>query len=366
MPILVKPTDTTKGQISDLVLSDVQRLYGFDHSCYVLPIVPMNGRLVVLNAKSETTSKAVLSHHDQQFLLKQVPWYCSNRLFVEFMLAFQAFLYQQRFPVPEVISSGDGDLFVEINNEFYYLQRFVSGNIYTGQPEEIVESGVALGRLHRLSEQYAATLDVTRYGGFRESAFHLAITMVEVLEGIVRSNQERLPASQADRLFAWCHAAKLLALQLETSVKASYLDDTLQVHGDYNPFNLMYTGSGRVAYAFDLENTTLDNPAHDVAEGLLDFCFHIYRPYSTRFERLPAALNADAARRFLNGYAATNAATLQRIAPILPAVVGATLIELVTLGVVRSDYDFTLMQDLPACTERMVAEVARVIDGLRV
>jgi hypothetical protein len=219
--------------------------------------------------------------------------------------------------------------------------------------------------MHALSAQYVAEAGLSAEGGFRESSFHLAIMMIEVLEGIVRSNAARLPDAQMRMLLRGCAEAKTLVADLEAAVITEYRQELLQVHGDYNPFNLMYHANGSVAYMFDLENTALDHPVHDLAEGLLDFCFHVYRPFSTRFGRLPATLNHEAALLFLDGYRSTNPSAFDRVARILPTVVGSTFIELFTLGVVRGDYDFDLMPSLAPVTHRLIAELEQVLARLQ-
>ena len=347
MPIAEKRRDETKGQITDETLGRILAFYGFGDSWSLLPVVPVGGTLVVLNAKAETTRKAVVSYQRHQYLLKEVPWYCSEASFVQFMLTFYQQLADEQFPVPELIAArGMHRSFVEVDNHFYYLQRFLLGASYSEKQTEIWQAGANLARMHRLSAQFSRKFAEVEAHPFRESTFRLSREMVGVLENLINVNRGRMGEMQSQRLSEYCREATTLLTKLEKDVQPTYSLSTIQVHGDYNPLNLLYGPEGTVIATLDFENTALDNPVHDIAEGLLNFCFHLYRPSSARFARLPHDFRKEAVLQFIDGYRRFNPAAYEATENILPQVLTAVFIELYTLGLVRGDYDFATSQGI--------------------
>jgi Ser/Thr protein kinase RdoA (MazF antagonist) len=331
MPVSSKPADDTKGQIPDVVLYQGCTLYGFDTTWSLLPIVPMNGELVVLNAKSETTSKAVLAYQGERYLLKRVPWYCAEKSFIQFMLSFEGFLDERGFSVPHLQKTADGALFVSVGEGFFYLQRFCSGLSFQGSMTEAYQAGAALGQLHHLSELYGKAIDITQLAPYKETVFAIGRNMIRVVEEIISKADSRLTPSELESL------TRFTRVGVST---CGYQSVVMPIHGDYNPYNLLFHEDGQVLAVFDWENTAIDNPAHDVAEGLLDFAYWQYRPHSTRFAGLPTVLDVDLAGAFINGYRSTNPALYQTVRGILPQVAGAVFFELFALGLARGDYQF--------------------------
>jgi len=251
-------------------------------------------------------------------------------------------------------------LFAEYSGKYYYLQEFILGESYNGSDKQIHEAGSNLGKLHEFSKLYVNRTDFDRTQ-FRETSFSLAKNMLNVLNQLVQQEEERLSTFELRILTSYITEATELVSELKSKVR-DYPQLIIQVHGDYNPLNILYDDVGAVKTTFDLENTILDHPVHDIAEGLVDFSFNRYKKNSTRFKELSSKFNTKKVKTFIEGYKASNKLIFELARPHIPEVIGTTLTELITLGLVRGDYDFKVGSYALEVIRSNVSELKMVIE----
>jgi len=71
---------------------------------------------------------------------------------------FLQYLFENDFPVGEIVKTSDGQSVVEVEGVFGYLRTFVKGESFDDpKDEEIYRVGTLLGRLHNLSKDYRPT-----------------------------------------------------------------------------------------------------------------------------------------------------------------------------------------------------------------
>src|SRR5690554_3104170 len=103
-----KDTDFYLGMIPDDVMFSILREYGFDDSWIVLPFLNINNKALAINRRSETSRKAVLLYKGELYILKEIPWYCSNKEFVNFATEIQYFLMENNIPIPQLLRNYEG------------------------------------------------------------------------------------------------------------------------------------------------------------------------------------------------------------------------------------------------------------------
>jgi Ser/Thr protein kinase RdoA (MazF antagonist) len=341
MPVADKPKDETRGQITDIILEKIINSYTDDMEWSVTPIIPMNGQIVVLNSKSETTKKAVVRFDGKHYIIKQIPWYCSDISFANFMLEFQNYLFKKGFKIPEIVKTKESNLFTVITNNIYYVQKFIIGEVYSDNIQQILHAGENLADMHRISNEYYKCLNDDTKDKYSENSIDLSADMVGVLNRLIESNLDRFTRKQIVSLTNYCKESTAFLQEIRSVLQDGILDE-IQVHGDYNPYNLIFDNDGKIIATFDFENTSIDHPSHDIAEALLDFSFHKYKPYSTRFSDLSAGIDLNKASALLSSYCKHTIFDNDYICKNLPIFVSATFVELFSLGIVRGDYSFDL------------------------
>ena len=357
MPVSEKPLDETKGQIPDLILQVVLGELGLKSSWMIFPLIPLNGNLSVLNAKSVTTRKAIVFYEDEHYLLKEIPWYCSNEDFVKFMFSFHEKLFKKSFPVPEVVLSNLDMPFVSLRGKYYYLLKFIRGEVYGKKPKQIFNAGQNLARLHTLS----SSLEQKPIGKFTENPCKLAKGMVDIVKELRDSNHARIDDDDLKRLDYFLSESNEHIRQYESNLGSICQAKLMQIHGDYNPYNLIYNKDDEVIATLDLENTAFDNILHDLAEGILDFCFNEYSRGTNRFSFLPKEVDIRRARNFIDGYRAVGESLFDQLKKGLADALGATFIELLALGVVRGDFDFCVIDEACQIEQRAVCEIRHLV-----
>jgi Ser/Thr protein kinase RdoA (MazF antagonist) len=276
------------------------------------------------------------------------------------MLSFHRYLYKKGFPIPQLMESGNKS-FAEFEGRFYYLQRFIIGEAYGGHPEEVANAGRHLGHMHILSERLFQEIPAYRDGRFRENPFQLARSMMDVLKQVQNLDETENKNPGIPLLKNFYREGQRFVDKIETQVGKEFHQSIFQVHGDYNPFNLLFGKQRDVIATFDLENTAVDNPCHDIAEAVLDFCFNRYRPNSTNFAGLPGFFDKEKAITFLSAYNDVNPRIYEKVKAFLPGVGGAIFIELYTLGLVREDLAIDTIPSALQIKEKIVREFKEVI-----
>jgi Ser/Thr protein kinase RdoA (MazF antagonist) len=355
MPVEKRALDASMGMIPDEELVASLRDFDRAENWTVLPFLSVDEKVIATNRKSETARKAIVQHDGESFVLKEFPWYCSDEAFIEFTLSFQQHLRDAGVPIPRFEERRDGRRYTRFDDDYLFMQEYVTGSSWTAEPGQARSVGRALADLH---EQSAAARDaIASTDRFHENVFELADGMVDIVRELLRDNRESLPSGDVSHLERYVETVEdVLATRKQSATERGYDDVRIPVHGDYNPWNVIFDERDEVAAIIDFDNATVDNPAHDVAEGLLDHSFIEYRGKTTRFDGVPDRFDERLAAAFLDGYC--ESAFAETVEPYLADVASAVYLELASLGAVRGDFEF-------ADLERIVEKERTVHDRVK-
>lgn len=176
----------------------------------------------------------------------------------------------------------------------------------------------------------------------KSDVFDLADKMIDVLLQTVAENADALHVTDKQLINKYCEECKVKINDYRTvAIKNGYKNMETLVHGDYNPWNLLFhPEKATVIGVIDFDNSIVDNPVHDLVEALVDFCFFSYKNQTTRFKGLPQQFNQERGRLFIDSYRESAEIDLSQFAPYIEEVAAAITIELSALGLVRGDYNF--------------------------
>jgi Ser/Thr protein kinase RdoA (MazF antagonist) len=350
MPVREKPVSTTFANLDERalgVIAERYRLPGVD--CF-LPILLDGNRCTLMEVRSDTSKKVVVEcvggpgEEPERYFFKQIPWYCDTPDQIACSTALQERLRLAGLPVPRLLPTDRGDLWTVIGEESYVLFDFSHGRRYEGLPDQLESAARTLARLHRAA--------VTVPGAPGESVFGLARDHLALLAHLTSADGRDMGTAPA----------LLAALVAEAADRASAAGfaglPAVAVHGDYNPWNLLFEESGEVAAVLDFDNCDVASRLHDLAEALLTFCVLEYRADSTNFAAdQPAIPDGDRVRRFLSAYLGEAPLSPAERA-CLPWAVRAVLAELLTLGLIRDDLRPDRLPDL----DRLLKQLDRHLD----
>ena len=101
-----------------------------------------------------STSYAVCSDEDKYFLRVIKPAFFDTAVKGA---DIQAFLYSEEFPVPLIVRTKNGSLYVEMENDLYILYEYIEGE--ESDPEQDAEAiGELVGNFHRVMKDYPGEL----------------------------------------------------------------------------------------------------------------------------------------------------------------------------------------------------------------
>ncbi|MFD7548349.1 phosphotransferase enzyme family protein [Streptomyces sp. NPDC059816] len=329
-----KPLDTSIGVISDDQLTRVQAAYGLD-SLLVLPFFSLNKSIIDLRRRTETARKVFIESDRGILFLKELPWYCSSLEFAAFQTDLLSQLHELGAPVaaPLVTRSGHGYFHDRRTGSIFTLQRYVGGRSWTGGDGEAQAAGRALAGLHTHAQQAR----LTGLPGMRD-AFASAKSLVSLLQDIAEHPE---PVREEINDFTRLALATIKRSRTE-AYAAGYGSETLPVHGDFNPFNLIFgerlEKDETVVGIVDFDNACLDDRAHDLGESLVRFGWVNYRGLSSAYGAVPTGFDHTAISAVLSGYRLVDEASAAVARPLLPPVMTVVALELAAIGLLSAYY----------------------------
>ncbi|OKI02548.1 hypothetical protein A6A06_16155 [Streptomyces sp. CB02923] len=322
------------------IISDRYRLADVD--CF-LPILVDGNRCTLLEVRSETSKKVIVECGDARYFFKQIPWYCDTDEQVAMSTALQQELGRAGVPVARLVATGDGRLWTSIHDERFVLFEFSNGRRYEGRPQQTRAAAGTLARLH--------AAEVVVPGAPGEDVFSIAYDHIQLLETVWgKQDRDAAPVAGAYRAF-------LRRAEGRAGAAGFGGLPAVAVHGDYNPWNLLFADDDQVQTVLDFDNCDVAARLHDVAEAVLTFCVLAYREDSTNFARTqPDAPDAAAISAFLSAYQAVSPLTGTE-KKCLPWALGAVFVELTCLGFIRDDFGPDHLPALVRLLDRLVAAV---------
>ncbi|GAB2329490.1 phosphotransferase [Streptomyces griseoincarnatus] len=330
-----KPTDLSIGTISDDQLARVMHGFGVQ-TFLVLPFYALNNTILDLRRRTETARKVLIETGRGVLFVKELPWYCSTEEHARFQTALQEQLRARQVPMPALVRASSGERFFSdgMSGGIFVAHHYTHGRSWTGSLGQAQAAGTALGQLHHAASQ----VSLPGFPGM-EGAFGTAHKIVSLLRHSWTRDAGDEVAALADLMLTTIDRCRTGAYTL------GYGTAVAPVHGDYNPFNLLYAPeSDAVAGVLDFDNACLDDPAHDIAEMIVRFAWMKYRGLSSAYGPVPEQLSEEALAAVLGGYLAANEHTARRCLPLLPQVVTAVALELAAIGLLAGYYG---VDDLP-------------------
>lgn len=355
MPEEEKPFDEEMGMIPDTRLAEVSDRYQFCEDWRVLPFLNIDGDPVAITRRSETARKAVVKQDNDRFLVKEFPWYVNQEELVEFIATLQYELAKTGVPVPDVLLSTSRHIYIQIEDNFYYVQEFVSGD--SNSVDHLHrKAGKTLAKLHNCARNIE---ELSQFSGYRESIISGAQGIGDVLEGVIEENVERLESDELKsiNLFIAESRERLSALEDELS---KFNDHRIPIHGDFNPTNIV-TADNEIKAVVDFDNACFGRPERDIAEGIVTFSQVSYKPNTAILREIDKEVQVDEIQNFIDGYLSAVPPD-QIYVELIPPAIEAVLYELIALGIVRGDFPFDQASSYIGRVTSIREEVQDVVD----
>ena len=188
---------------------------------------------------------------------------------IAFTHAVQNFLYQEGFPVPQLLPNNSGETFSVCDNpletaEVYALSEFVEGFDYeVGNSDQLRVSGETLGRLHRRLRQFQPQIKPA--GPPLETEIFIQLKkQLSQLHPVV----EKDPAAPI-QIDSWVHEVDVLR-DLVGTVRDTQCEQGWIIHGDYRAQNLKFDGNG-IRAILDLDTACPAPRLYDLGYTLMFF-----------------------------------------------------------------------------------------------
>ncbi len=252
-------------------VSDEQGLgYGWNELPLVLSHYDLGTikRIEAFKRGSRRAPKAVMAAEAGVFLLKRRDATDETRSRIIVAHRVQRHLAAARFPSPPLVATRrSGSTLVHLGDHLYELFLFVRGEPFDRSPEASGSAGRALGRMHKILENFERPQEAPR------GSFHQSPVAPRAFERARETFGRLLPAAALPG-----GLAHLAALQRDLKTAADMADDLGAnqgeekiCHGDWHPGNLIYNGERKVIGVVDYDSIRLQNPLLDVATGALQF-----------------------------------------------------------------------------------------------
>ncbi len=346
-----KPADLSIGTFSDEQLSAVMGGFGIT-DFIVLPFFALDRNVLDLRRRTDTARKVFVECGGAVRFLKELPWYCASVENAAFQAAFQRHLAASGVPVPTLHSGVDGRPFVHdrLRGSVFMLYDYVDGRSGDLGPEDAKAAGRVLGQMHLAARQSPPPA-----GAARRESFDSALDLVGLLEhhwdgGGTAAGRELIALEQS--VIRDCAAR---------ARERGYGARPTAVHGDFNPYNLIFGDQG-VRAIVDFDNACIDDPAHDLAEALVRYAWMRYEGLSSSYGEVPNGYRDAVAAALASGYREANPEGFAAAAPHLPDVMTAIALELSAIGLLASYYSSEDVDRLAVNARELRGLSAAVVD----
>lgn len=362
MLIEKKDIDTYLGMLPDTIMSHCMGQYGYtEEEWIVLPFININNNAMAINRRSETARKAIIMlRNGEKIILKEIPWYCSSREFTLYETVFQKMLIELNCSIPDIYETTNGHNFCTVSyngmERYIFAQKFQDGESWKATIDEYISMAKTLADFHK--KCFKLTNKLLPYNPPKSDVFILAQKMLDVArQNIYEKNSNIIEFEKY-----YTYASKQIIQYKEEADNKKYFETISPVHGDFNPWNLIFSNTGEVLAVLDFDNSIIDNPVHDLSEALIDVCFFEYKPNTTRFRGIPDYFFTDKAKIFLETYKKICGL---RLFPLIPCVAATITIELISLAIARFDYDIAAVSKMYELDRIVYISLKKVLEDMR-
>lgn len=312
-----KPLDYTFNNLTNDIVRECFINWNITKDFIFLPFIGDKNTILTLNTRSETSKKVIVKVGDKIYFFKEIPWYCSNKDFLDFSLSFQDFLYNNKFKLPKIILTRGGDKYQFVKNKYYTLHEFIMGESWDLNSEKAYNIGKYIAKFHKIALKF----DHPNIKNYSIGLYESTKDMVSLLDDKeLKNNLNNL-------------------LEKYYSELSNYDGIKSLVHGDCNPSNFIFENND-VAAIVDFDNVKYDNPIRDLAEIIITFGIVKYKNNSSNYESLFNPIDFTIVRRILKGYKETNSDFYDKIINNLVPTIKILFIELYSLGILKNDFNY--------------------------
>ncbi len=278
-------------------------------------------------AFSTTSRKVIIDDGSKKYFVKEKPKYCCNPYNLSLAAQFQGFLAQQTDFVPKIISTKSGSPYLQLGTTLFFTTEYVEGRMFNGNVKDVENAGSALGKFHHLSQEFS----YPDPQNLRASG--------DTLQFVDLADQ--LSGAQND---SWKNVT-ISALRDIVDKHKDGLDQNVEYivnHGDYAPFNLVYSDTGTVVAINDFDNVNYRPRTRDIAGAVLSFCDGLSYAGATSSLRKPIAttLNIDKVKAFMSGYSENSKPLTIEERDNLVGETCIRWVKIMALGIVRGDFNY--------------------------
>jgi homoserine kinase type II len=223
---------------------------------------------------------------------------------LKFELAYLDYLRQARFPynVPSPIATKKGSLFVTVQGHYYWLYKFLEGNVV----EKLNEPRLA--QLAKMMAEYHLLIERSDLNNGKPASdlYNRAATLDEI-EGYGRETLRKNKINRNERTFLE-ESAKMILILRDLDDGPGQKPRPYPIHRDLISENLIWK-QGKLAGVIDFEHVsgTNDPVVKDIA---------VTMQYCCRDRRVRHQLDMDSARKFLQSYTESHPLPSEEIALI--------------------------------------------------
>lgn len=269
-----KPQNYSFNLINRSFIREILLSYGYDKEFTILPFVGTKNKIKTLFFQSKTSSKSVILYEGKTFLfLKEIPWYCADREFINFAYNEQYPQLERVVKIPKLHKNLNNKYYTEINNKYYLLFDFIKGEEWPGEELQAYSVAFNLAQIHK----WSFNKDIV--AKYRKSIFMSAKDMIEL------SKQKSL----------------LFYLEESQSELKDYDDITTLVHSDSTPSNYIFKDN-ELSAILDFDNLKFDNPVRDLAETIASFAITKYVSNTSSYEKILNPINVNLTNAIVKGY----------------------------------------------------------------
>jgi len=332
-----KEIDIFQGLIPDALIEKcVKDRFKNVNKWLSLPFINVAEKAILITRRSETARKAIiLLDNNELVFIKELPWYCSSKKFVEYQTDLLLFLDEYNISVPKLIPTYNKLFYTkydfEGDNKYLIVQEHIYGTSWKNTKIEALNAAAELRKLHKVLDSYYNKIDKTLVS--KTNAYLKANQMLDVS---LKSNKDKNKEKTIDLINYYKTKKHDLNIYKEELYKCGYLESLSIIHGDYNPSNMIFSQTHDILAIIDFDNSSIDNQYRDIVEMILTFCFFKYRQNTTRFSVVPKRFDIVLATEMIKKYFSGKLIENIEMIPSLAAIVS---IELVALAVARFDFN---------------------------
>lgn len=268
-----KPINYNFNLVNKDTVRAVLSLYGLDEEFLLIPFVGTQNSIKTLFYQSKTANKATIRYGESTLFLKEVPWYCDDLSYVEFVYNHVYPKISENINCPKLYQTKTGKYYSETDGKKFLLFEFVFGGEWSSTTEQAYSVGFELAKFHK-------------YG-------NLVRVKKIYKKNIVSSTRDMINLSENNHLLQY--------LERYADELVDYRECLTLVHSDSTPSNYIFN-KNTVSALLDFDNVKFDNPVRDLAESICSFAIVKYIDNSSSYQKIFNTIDFNIADSILNGY----------------------------------------------------------------